>query len=375
MTPSRPRLVIVGAGVIGTMHALEGVRRGYEVVHLERDAAPRGASVRNFGLIWVSGRAAGTELELALRARQLWGGIGASCPGVGFRASGSLTCARGPDELEALELALNAPGADERGFRLLSPDEAVALAPALGEAAGDGRLLGALHCAQDAVVEPRLVPGALREMLRASGHYRFLPSRPVVGCRPHAVRDATGTWYDGELVVCCPGANAGGFLAEVLERAPLRTVRLQMLETEPFAGPLSAAGTPRADGALPVALADADSLRYYPAYEGAPRDALRSQEAIGAADDRRHPYLRRALSLRPRRGAVRAPAQRRRVPPRAAAAGRPPVGGRVQPGHRRFDVPARRGCARRRPRDRAGRARDDDVAGDRRGHVHVTAGT
>ncbi len=271
MTAGRPRLVVVGAGVIGTMHALHGVRRGYEVVHLERDVAPRGASVRNFGLVWVSGRSVGPELELALRARELWGEIGEQCPAAGFRACGSLTCARQPDELEALELAMLAPGAGERGFRLLSAKEAAEIAPALGDAAGESRLLGALLCAQDAAVEPRLVPGALREMLRATGQYRFLPSRPVLECRPHGVRDAAGTWYDGDLVVCCPGASAGGLLADVLGGAPLRRVRLQMLETEPFAGE------------VPAALADADSLRYYPTYEGAPRERLEPQVAAGAA--------------------------------------------------------------------------------------------
>src|SRR5580658_1609924 len=64
------RVVIVGGGVIGTMHALEAVRRGWEVIHLEADAGPRRASVRNFGLVWVSGRAAGEELELGLRAQE-----------------------------------------------------------------------------------------------------------------------------------------------------------------------------------------------------------------------------------------------------------------------------------------------------------------
>ena len=76
MTAGTPRLVVVGGGVIGTMHAVEGVRRGYEVVQLERDVAPRGASVRNFGLVWVSGRADGAELDLALRAAS----CGSSCP-------------------------------------------------------------------------------------------------------------------------------------------------------------------------------------------------------------------------------------------------------------------------------------------------------
>jgi glycine/D-amino acid oxidase-like deaminating enzyme len=57
------------------MYALAARRRGFEVVHLEREPAPRGASVRNSGLIWVSGRAAGAELDLALRARARWGEI------------------------------------------------------------------------------------------------------------------------------------------------------------------------------------------------------------------------------------------------------------------------------------------------------------
>ena len=52
-------MVIVGGGVLGTMHAVAARRRGFEVVQLERDAEARGASVRNFGLVWVSGRKAG----------------------------------------------------------------------------------------------------------------------------------------------------------------------------------------------------------------------------------------------------------------------------------------------------------------------------
>jgi len=65
-------VVVVGGGVLGLTHAVSGRRRGHRVVHLEREAGPRGASVRNFGLIWVSGRSPGPELDLALRARTLW---------------------------------------------------------------------------------------------------------------------------------------------------------------------------------------------------------------------------------------------------------------------------------------------------------------
>ena len=52
--------MIVGGGVIGTVHAREACRGGWEVVHLEADAGPRRASARNFGLAWVTGREAGS---------------------------------------------------------------------------------------------------------------------------------------------------------------------------------------------------------------------------------------------------------------------------------------------------------------------------
>lgn len=271
MTTGRPRLVVVGGGVIGTMHAWQGVRRGYEVLQLERDLAPRSASVRNFGLVWVSGRSVGAELSLALRARELWGEIGALCPGTGFRPSGSLTCATSEDELAAIELAAGSEGAEERGVALVTAEAAAEISPALQSAADAGTLLGALHCRRDAAVEPRLVPGAMRAMLEAGGSYRFLPGTAAVEHRPHAVRDARGSWHDADLVVCCPGAGGGGFLDGELAGAPLRRVRLQMLETGPF------------DKSVGAALADADSLRYYPAYAGAPRERLAPQSGLGAS--------------------------------------------------------------------------------------------
>jgi phosphoglycolate phosphatase len=112
-------VAVVGGGVLGTMHAVAARRRGFEVVQLEREAEARGASVRNFGLVWVSGRKAGPELALALRARELWSELGAVVPGLGFRAAGSLTLATEDAELALLKEAAALPDTDRRGFELL----------------------------------------------------------------------------------------------------------------------------------------------------------------------------------------------------------------------------------------------------------------
>ena len=104
-------VVVVGGGVLGFMHALEARRRGHAVTHLEREPGSRGASVRNFGLIWVSGRAGGPELDLARRARARWAEIAAEVPGTGFRPNGSLTLARDDAELGLLKEAATRPDA------------------------------------------------------------------------------------------------------------------------------------------------------------------------------------------------------------------------------------------------------------------------
>ena len=258
------RVVIVGGGVLGTMHALEACRRGWEVVHLEADAGPRRASVRNFGLVWVSGRAPGPELDLAVRARELWEQIAVHSPAVGFRPDGSLTLARHETELALMAEAASRPDAGRRGFELLDPAGVRAANPAVR-----GDVVGGLLCRRDAVVEPGLVLGALRVTLEATGRYTWIPRRQVVdvetvGGTAVAV-DHLGQRHEGSAVVLCIGdrlSGLGGRVGATLAAAPLRRCRLQMMQTAPL------------DERLTTAVADGDSMRYYPAFDLPGRDRL-----------------------------------------------------------------------------------------------------
>ncbi|MEV0527994.1 TIGR03364 family FAD-dependent oxidoreductase [Streptomyces sp. NPDC050439] len=258
------RVIVVGAGVVGTMHAWHAVERGHEVVQIERESEARGASLRNFGQIWVSGRAGGEELETALRARELWEEIGARVEGIGFRANGSLTLVRNERERAVAEAALARPDAAARGYKLLDADEARALNPALR-----GDFVAGLWCERDAAVEPRTAQLRLREALRASPRYTFLPGREVrevVG--ENAVRDDHGDIHTGDVVVLATGAWLGGLVRELAgPDLPVRRVRLQMMQTEALGE------------ALTTSVADADSFRYYPAYKSDALDALNAGQA------------------------------------------------------------------------------------------------
>ena len=243
-------VAIVGGGVVGTMHAWMARRRGVDVVQLDRDAEPRQASVRNFGLVWVSGRARGVELALALRSRELWEAIGAEVPGVGFRPNGSLTVALHPAELAVMEEMVAQADAAARGMKLLDPVEVGAVNPAVR-----GEIEGALFCERDAVLEPRLALPAIRAHLHARGGYRFLPNRNVVGIDGTEVVDHTGERHRADVVVLATGDAYDGVAARHLTGAPLRRCRLQMCQTARF------------QPALATSIADGESLRYYPAFQ------------------------------------------------------------------------------------------------------------
>lgn len=259
------RVVVVGAGVVGSLHALFALRRGYEVVHLEREIEARGASIRNFGLIWVSGRRPGAELVFALRSRVLWEQLAVDIPDLGFRANGSLTIVQEEVELRVLEEVLARQDAPERQLALLDAAEVRRVNPAV-----QGEVLAGLYCRADAAVEPRRVPGAVRSAMSCASRYHWLPGRHVVSVDDGSVRDHRGDRHEGDVVIVCPGA-AYGFEGWQPDRAPLRRVRLQMLETEPF---------PRR---LTTSIADGDSLRYYPAFEVAALAGLSEPSPLVAA--------------------------------------------------------------------------------------------
>ncbi|MCX4451183.1 TIGR03364 family FAD-dependent oxidoreductase [Streptomyces sp. NBC_01789] len=258
------KVIVVGAGVVGTMHAWHAVKRGHKVVQIERESEARGASLRNFGQIWVSGRAGGEELETALRARELWEGIGVEVPELGFRPCGSLTPLRTGLEVAVAEAAVAREDAAARGYKLVTADEARAINPALR-----GAFASALWCERDAAVEPRTAQLALKRALLASGRYTFLGGREVrevVGTA--SVRDDHGDVHTGDAVVLATGAWLGGLVRELAGPGlPVRRVRLQMMQTDPLGDTLT------------TSIADADSFRYYPAYGGPALDALNDGQA------------------------------------------------------------------------------------------------
>jgi FAD dependent oxidoreductase TIGR03364 len=217
------KAVIVGAGIIGIAHALAARKAGFDVVILERNPRPLGASVRNFGTLWPIGCAAGSEREQALFGVERWKALG-RLAGFPVDACGSLTLAYRDESWEALNQ-----------FATRTPDSVLLSAAEVGQefpAVNPARLKGALRSSGEAVVHPPSAIPALLEHAQHSGisvHLR----KTVVKVNAEAVECSDGSVFRFERLLIASGDDLQTLFPGELARANLRRCRLQMMRTQP----------------------------------------------------------------------------------------------------------------------------------------------
>jgi FAD dependent oxidoreductase TIGR03364 len=263
------RVILIGGGIIGTTHARELLKAGHEVIHCERDPEAQSASVRNFGLIWVSGRRSGVELSASIRAREIWGEISKEIPEMIFRANGSLTLAVNDAEVRVMEECIKKSDAINRKWELLDKAATMRINPAL-----KGNYLASLWCPLDATVEPGSVLTAIRSTLFLKEKYIWRNNVDIVEIK-HSAESVSaiansGEVFTGDYLILCPGADHKSLFKEQFDSAPIRRVYLQMMSTAPFAEELT------------TSIADGDSMRYYPGYEVPSLDQLPPQAVVAS---------------------------------------------------------------------------------------------
>ncbi len=265
----RDDLIVVGAGIVGLAHAWLAARRGLRVRVIERDAACIGASIRNFGFVTVTGQRRGAHWQRAVRSRDLWLELAAQA-GIRIEHRGLWLAARESLSVPVLEAFLRTEMGE--GCRLLDPDEACALHPALRR---EG-LRAVLHSPHDLRVESRDAIARIAGWLEQTGQVRFQWGEAVLGVDVHEVRTARRS-YAADRIVVCTGAELNGLFAGLWDRHALRLCQLQMLRVETEPG-LELAGSVMADLSLIryegySALPEAEALR--------PVLQARAAEALG----------------------------------------------------------------------------------------------
>lgn len=244
-------LAVVGGGILGLAHAMEGAARGASVVVIERDSRARGASVRNFGMIWPIGQSAGAMRDAALRAREAWIGLSERA---GFRLErcGSMHVALHEDELEVLrEFVGRTPGV---GLELLDPAEVCERVGGVRAGAIVGGMFSPVECA----VDPREAMARIWAHAREAMGVHVRAGEVAVGVRPGAVELAGGERIACGRVVVCSGADLRTLYPRVYAGLDLTPCTLQMMRTVPQG----------AGWRLGMHLAGGLTLRHYSAFSG-----------------------------------------------------------------------------------------------------------
>ncbi len=236
---------VLGAGIVGVAHALEAQRRGFSVVVLEREQEAVGASVRNFGHLFVSGLLGGTSYETGLRSRERWLEL-APRAGLPLYHSGTLLVARAEDELAVLE---GWAAEDGRHGRMLRAGQVGEIAPI-----PTASLIGGLHTELDLRTDPRAAVAGLARLL-VSGGGRIEWNTVVHDVEPRRVHGDRLT-VEADAIIICPGPDYRQLPPPVRPPAGRMTrCLLQMLRTAAPGGRTYSA-----------AMATALSLIRYPAF-------------------------------------------------------------------------------------------------------------
>ncbi|MEO0331232.1 MAG: TIGR03364 family FAD-dependent oxidoreductase [Bacteroidota bacterium] len=246
-------VVVVGAGIVGLAITYHAAKQGKSVQVFERNQWAVGASVRNFGLIWPIGQAAGSLLDRAKRSQATWREL-SSKVGFGLQENGSLHLAYHADEQAVIEEFLHQAGEDYQ-CQWLSAEEIREKSPAVKM---EG-LLGGLFSATECTIDPREAIRKLPKYLSETYGVQFHFGSVVNSVEGNILRVGEKTSKADHIYVCS-GADFETLFPEEFQQVPITKCKLQMLRT-----------VPQPDGwQLGSTLCGGLTLRHYAAFANCP---------------------------------------------------------------------------------------------------------
>lgn len=218
--PEHHDVAVVGRGILGLAHAYAAARSGRSVIVVDREPAARGASIRNFGFVTVTGQARGEMWRLARRTRDIWAEV-APQAGIAIDQQGLFQLAQRAEGVAVLE-----------AFRETEMGEACELMTGAAARArfgleGFADVAAVLASPHELRIEPRLALPALAAWLTERFDVRFRRAA-VIECAPGGVITAEGTLTADQIFVC-PGDDTTGLFLEAMTRHRVQRCKLQML--------------------------------------------------------------------------------------------------------------------------------------------------
>lgn len=256
LAPLTADVIVLGAGIMGSMHAHAARRCGLSVVIVDRDATPLQASVRNFGYHCTLKASPGIFAARAKRTAEVYRELDAE-GGLRFHRSGGMQVAETPAQWALLqEFAAKAPALGHHDVRLLDAHQTAEANPITR----GKHLFGSLLFESDGMVSSRRLFHQLHAYMRRQG-VQFLtgPECNTVAITTRGsgveVRLSSGLVICGKQCILSLGAHAPMlhlFRQKAGMLSDFRLVKLQMMRLQ----------VPR--GALRMPVTGGRTLRFYP---------------------------------------------------------------------------------------------------------------
>ncbi len=246
------RVGIVGAGIVGLAHAWSAAKQGWSATVFERSPEARGASVRNFGMVYPLSQPDSLR-PLALRSRQIWIDLAEQAE-IWLIPCGSLHLAFRDDEWQVLTEFFELSRTSELGphLQLLSKHECLIKSPGIRSQELRGGLASDLELRVDPVSAVRSMTSWLRGTFGVDFHFETT----IVEATSHRLTAASGNRFEFDKIIICSGADLETLFPCVLTEIPLTKCKLQMMRT-----------APQPDGwTLGPHLAGGLTLRHYPTF-------------------------------------------------------------------------------------------------------------
>lgn len=221
------RVGIVGAGIVGLAHAWSAAARGHKVTVFERSDVANGASIRNFGLVWLIGQSH-EQLTTAMLSRSRWLDL-AKETGMWVKSCGSLLLAHRQDEWEVLqeffEFHRNSPLGCH--LRLLGPEASLACSSAINP----DNFLGSLRSDLELGINPTAAIRAIPKWLEQRFGAQFFFKTTVVDAQTGILRTADRKNHSFDRIIVCSGHDFETLFPDYFCDASIRKCKLQMMRT------------------------------------------------------------------------------------------------------------------------------------------------